>query len=141
MPVICLDEIRQRLPGPLDHTMFRTLLREAHVGDRWVSDGNFCEISFDIRLPRAELIVWLERRKILCAWRASLRVFRSGEMHQLRELHTVLVYIRDFERRNRPIIEAERLKHGANVPVVHLRTSSEIAKLLDVLTASRPVLL
>ncbi len=134
MPAVCLDEIWQRLPAPPNPATFRTALREAHARDSWVSEGNFSEVSFDIRLPRTELIIWLERPRMICAWRACLRVFRSGEMHQLRDLRRVLAYIRDFERRNRPIIEAERMKHGADVPVVHLRTSADIAELLKVLT-------
>lgn len=134
MPVVCLDELRRSLPGPLDPAKFRALVRETHAGDSWVSDGNFCEVSFDLRLPRADLIVWLERPKMLCVWRTCVRVFRAGETHRLRELGRVLHYIYNFERRKRALIEAERTKHGAKVPVVRLHSGADIAALLNHLT-------
>ena len=134
MPVVCLDEIWRRLPAPPDAVTFRAALREAHAGDSWVSEGNFSEVSFDIRLPRSELIVWLERSRMLCMWRSCVRVFRTGEKHQLRDLGRVLAYIRGFERRNRAIIEAERMKHGGSVPVLHLHSAADTAKLLNVLS-------
>ena len=108
------------------------MLTEAHAGETWISDGNFAQVSFDIRLPRAELIVWLEPPKILCAWRACRRVFERGEAHRLSELPKVLAFIWNFDRVNRPIIETERLAHGADVPIVHLRTSREAEQLLYV---------
>ena len=132
IPVVCLDELRRSLPGPFEPEQFRALLRKAHAGDSWVSDGNFSEVSFDIRLPRSEVIIWLERPRLICAWRACVRVFHTGETHQLSDLRRVLGYIRDFERCNRPIIEAERMKHGPDLPVIRLRTSGDIAELLDV---------
>jgi hypothetical protein len=30
----------------------------AHAADAWLSDGNYALATFDIRLPRADLIVW-----------------------------------------------------------------------------------
>ena len=129
LPVICLDEMRGRLPRDPDWSIFRSMLVDAHAGDGWISDGNFAQVSFDIRLPRAELIIWLEPPKILCAWRACKRVLRRGEAHRLRELPQVLAFIWNFDRINRPIIEAERLAHGAHVPVVHLASGSTTADL------------
>ena len=131
LPVICLDEMRRRLPRDPDWSMFRSMLGEAHAGDGWISDGNFAQISFDIRLPRAELIIWLERPKWLCAWRACHRVLRRGEAHRLRDLPAVLKFIWNFDRINRPIIEAQRLVHGLEVPVVHLRGGSGIREFVE----------
>lgn len=119
-PVVVLDEIWPPERGPLDLAWFRQRLREAHAGEAWVSDGNFALASFDLRLPRAELIVWLEAPAWLCMLRAARRVFRSGEAHRLGGLAKVMAFIRGFDRLNRPRIEAERLVHGPQVPVVHL---------------------
>ena len=127
-PLICLDELssaggvtRDRLPA------FRNLMAELHAGEAWISDGNFAAATFDIRLPRADLVVWLEPPRWLCAWRAVTRVVRPGEPHRLGRLWRVLTFIRNFERVNRPRIETLRLKHGPGVPVVRLRTSRDIA--------------
>lgn len=134
-PVICLDAIWRPDWGAEDVGRFRALLVEAHAGDAWVSDGNFALATFDIRLPRADLIVWLDRRRLFCAWRAIARVFRPGEAHRLGDLGKVLRFIWSFDRINRPRIEAARLEHGADVPVDHLRNDREIEAFLS--TAKR----
>jgi adenylate kinase family enzyme len=79
-PVICLDEIWKQQQ---DVPKFRALILQAHAGDRlssnqWISDGNFSVTTFDIRLPRATLVIWLERSRLICAWRAIARVFKPG---------------------------------------------------------------
>jgi hypothetical protein len=131
LSVICLDEMRRRLPPDPDWSIFRSMLADAHAGDGWISDGNFAQVSFDIRLPRSELIIWLERPKLLCAWRACKRVLQRGEEHRLRELPKVLAFIWTFDRTNRPIIEAERLAHGSGVPVVRLASGHPNADLAE----------
>src|ERR1700685_1163174 len=60
-PVICLDAIWQPHWEAKDLPAFRALPMEAHATDEWISDGNFAVASFDIRLPRATLVIWLER--------------------------------------------------------------------------------
>lgn len=130
MPVICLDAIWGPERGGDEVERFRALMVDAHAGDVWVSDGNFAQATFDIRLPRADLIVWLDRPRLWCAWRAVARVFRRGEAHRLRDLVKVLGFISGFERLNRPRIEAARLEHGPNVPVVHLRNHRDIESFL-----------
>ena len=126
-PVIDLDDIWAGLQLPGDVVAFRGTMAEAHAGEGWISDGNFSRATFDLRLPRADQIVWLERPRWLCASRAVRRVLRPGEWHRPGDLAKVLRYIAGFERRNRPLIEDERLRHGPTVPVVRLRTDREVA--------------
>lgn len=126
VPVICLDALWQKHWGPAEVPAFRALMIDAHAGESWISDGNFAAATFDIRLPRATLIVWLDRSRAFCAWRAVLRVWRRGSDHHWRELPKVLRFIEGFERRNRPLIEAQRAAHGPQVPVRHLRSDREI---------------
>ncbi|HEY6298352.1 MAG TPA: hypothetical protein VIW95_01815 [Candidatus Binatus sp.] len=130
-PVICLDAIWQPQLGQDDVATFRALMKEAHAGDTWVSDGNFAQVSFDIRLPRATLVIWLDRPKIFCAWHAISRVFRPGEQHRIGSLAKVLRFIWNFERINRPLIEAQRIAHGPDVPVLRLTNDREIAAFLS----------
>src|SRR5580693_4529846 len=103
-PVICLDAIWQSGWNEKDVAVFRALIREVHAGDAWISDGNFAVASFDIRLPRATLVIWLEGSRISCAWRAITRVLKSGEAHRIGKLSEVLAFIWKFDRVNRPRI-------------------------------------
>ena len=120
IPVICLDDIWQPDWGPDDVPAFRALVRAAHAGERWISDGNFAAATFDIRLPPATLILWRECPRPVSAWRALVRVLRPNSGHRLRNLPRVLRFIWNFDRINRPLIEKLRIEHGAQIPVRRL---------------------
>ena len=126
-PVISLDALWKRDWGEKDVPAFRELLKQAHAGGDWISDGNFALASFDIRLPRATLVVWLEPSRVLCAWRAVTRVFHRGSDHRIARLANVLTFIWKFDRINRPRIETSRIHYGAHVPVRRLSTNADIA--------------
>ncbi|MFZ1887628.1 MAG: hypothetical protein WAU33_06325 [Candidatus Binataceae bacterium] len=130
-PVICLDAIWQPHRKEKDVPTFRALVKEAHAVDAWISDGNFALATFDIRLSRATLVIWLERSRLSCAWRAITRVFKRGETHRVSKLPEVLAFIWRFDRVNRPLIEMTRVSHGPNVPVCRLTGSRDIAAFLD----------
>ena len=130
-PVICLDNIWQPHWGEKDVPAFRILLTKAHAGEEWISDGNFAVASFDIRLPRATLVIWLERSRLYCAWRAITRVFKPGEAHRIGTLSEVLAFILRFDRVNRPRIEALRVCYGPDVPVCRLTGDRDIAAFLS----------
>ena len=125
-PVISLDAIWEPHWGPKDVPAFRTLMKELHAGDEWISDGNFAAATFDIRLPRANLVIWLERSRLLCSWRAVTRVFKRGGDHRIGKLAEVLAFIWNFERVNRPRIEGMRISHGPDVPVRRLSSRHDI---------------
>lgn len=122
-PFICLDAIWPTCGG--DVPAFRALMAQAHTAEAWVSDGNFAQATFDLRLPRADLVIWLDPPKWLCAWRAVTRTLRPGEAHRPQDIGKVLRFIGDFDRVNRPRIEGLRLEHGADVPVVRLTSRAE----------------
>ncbi len=130
-PVICLDAIWQPHWDEKDVPAFRTLMKNAHAGDEWISDGNFALATFDIRLPRASLVIWIERSRRYCAWRAVTRVFKRGEAHRIGKLAEVLAFIWKFDRVNRPRIEAIRASHGPEVPIRRLVGSRDIAAFLS----------
>ncbi len=130
-PVICLDALWQPHCGSKDVPTFRALLKQAHAGDRWISEGNFAQATFDIRLPRATLVIWLECSKLPCAWRATKRVFKRGGDHNINALLEVLAFIWNFDRVNRPRIEALRVSQGPSVPVRRLTGSREVAAFLS----------
>jgi adenylate kinase family enzyme len=135
-PVICLDAMWN--PHDVDAMSgFRAKMAELHDGEAWISDGNFADATFDIRLPRATLIVWLERPRLLCLWRAFVRVFRSGEPHKISDVTDVLTFIWRFNRISRPKIERNRLAYGPDVPVVTLRGGKATAAFLSSVSNQR----
>ena len=137
--MVCLDDIWQPGWEKDDVPTFRALMKDAHAGDAWISDGNFARATFDIRLPRASLVVWLDRSKALCAWRSTARVFQKGEKHRIGSLAEVLRFIWNFDRINRPLIEASRIAHGPAVPVRRLKNDREIADFLSSFDVTRRV--
>jgi len=130
-PVICLDAIWQPDWGQDDVPVFRELIKKVHSGDEWISDGNFALATFDIRLPRATLVIWLERSRLFCTWRVITRVFKPDEAHRVGKLHEVLAFIWRFDRVNRPRIEATRTSFGPDVPVRRLTGGRAIATFLS----------
>ncbi|MGH8122949.1 MAG: hypothetical protein ACREPT_09285 [Rudaea sp.] len=128
VPVFSLDDIWQP-DWTADMTpAFRETLTRLHAGEAWISDGNFAAVSFDIRMPRATLVVWLERPRWLCYLRAVTRVLRGDHFHRLRGLPKALRFIANFDQLNRPRIEALRLQYAPGVPVARLRSEEQVAQ-------------
>jgi adenylate kinase family enzyme len=134
---LCLDDIWRREWTDAEVPEFRAIVAQVHSGESWVSDGNFAATTFDLRLPRADLIVWIDRPRVVCAWRATRRVFRRTETHKLRDLPKALRFIHHFDRVNIPRIEAARTAHGANMPMMHLADESDTEAFLNRYAPSR----
>lgn len=131
IPLIDLDALWASKAIAGDLAAFRAAMAAAHSGDAWVSDGNFAIATFDLRLPRADLIVWLDAPQWLRLWRAGIRVTCPGEAHRLADLPKVLAFIRNFDRVNRPLIETEIARHGPNVPLRMLKGRREVDSFLE----------
>lgn len=129
-PHVCLDEIWPPGLTPEDVPAFRALVTRAHAGEAWVSDGNFALATFDLRLPRADLVLWLERPKWLSTLNAFRRLADPGQTHVLTGLPKALRFIWRFDQINRPRIMASLAEQGPDVPVRHLRNREEEASVL-----------
>jgi adenylate kinase family enzyme len=129
-PAIVLDEIWRPDWTAVDTPAFRATLRGLHAAESWISDGNFAVVTFDIRLPRATLIVWVEAPRWQCFARAAGRVLRAGSDHRIDGLGKVLAFIWNFDRINRPRIESLRMQIAPAVPVVRLRNRREVEAFL-----------
>jgi len=138
LPVIHLDVLHY-LPGWKRASLadFRARVTDAHRSEAWISEGNFASWTFDIRLPRAEAFVMLERPRWLCLWRVMRRAaierrnrpdLPLGCPEQIDK--DLLDYIRNFGKAGRPEIEAARLQHGPSIPVLRLSRNSEVSRLL-----------
>lgn len=124
--MIHLDEIRSRVT---EVDEFRVLIAELHSGDEWVSDGNFAEATFDLRLPRATAILWILAPRWLSIWRATIRVFRKSETHRFRDLLKVYRFVWRFDTINKPRIERGIKEYGPDVPIVF--SEAELLVLLN----------
>ncbi|MCK1791029.1 AAA family ATPase [Pseudomonas violetae] len=136
LPVVHLDKLFWE-PGWVepDSEQFRERVREAIATDAWVCEGNYARRTFDLRLPRADLIIWLDTPRITCFTRVILRSIMNQPRPDIaagcsekldREFLTFLKFVWNFDRGYRPGIEAVRLAVGPQIPVIHLRATAHI---------------
>ncbi|WP_426201335.1 AAA family ATPase [Pseudomonas sp. TWP3-1] len=146
LPVIHLDTLFWE-PGWVepDAEQFRARVREAIAADNWVCEGNYARRTFELRLPRADLIIWLDTPRLTCFWRVIVRSVMNRPRADLaagctekldREFLTFLKFVWTFDRGYRPGIDAVRLAVGPDVPVVHLRGTGQIAAFVASLPAA-----
>lgn len=138
IPVVHLDELNWNPSWKvLPPEEFRVRLQEAISGDAWISDGNYALLTFDLRLPRADVVIWVERPVAGCILRVVRRAigsyFRKDEHLAAgcperfdRRFWDRLRFIWNFNRINRPRIQEALKAHGADVPVVRLRGDRQI---------------
>jgi adenylate kinase family enzyme len=118
-----------------DTAGFRQRTAAAIAGDAWICEGNYRE-TFDIRLPRADIVIILEAPRWLRLMRVMRRVIISTRGPDLPEgcpehwdwKHLMVIWC--FDRVTWPQIEAARLAYGRNVPVIRLRSRREVTKFL-----------
>lgn len=139
-PVVHLDKLFWE-PNwvEVDNEIFRKRIRQAIAADKWICEGNYARRSFDLRLPRADLIIWLDTPRTTCLWRVLVRSLLdrprtdkpTGCKEKLdREFLAFLSYCWNYDRLSRPGIEAARLTVAPQVPVIHLRNAREVAEFL-----------
>lgn len=139
LPVVHLDVLYWR-PGwkACDTASFRVRVADAIAGDEWVVDGSFSGLAFDLTLARAEALIVIDRPRWLCQWRILWRsafdrdTARSDLPEGCPEQFDWKL-MREAWRYNReraPVIEAERVKYGMDVPVVRLTSDRDIADFL-----------
>jgi adenylate kinase family enzyme len=77
LPVVHLDAIYWS-PGwvPTEVSQFRDRVAEAAAGDAWVMDGNYTR-HLDLRLPRAEAVIWLDLPRYVYFPRSVWRAIRN----------------------------------------------------------------
>jgi adenylate kinase family enzyme len=145
VPVIHLDALFWQ-PGWVepDAEQFRNRVGAAVASDAWICEGNYARRTFDLRLPRADLIIWLDTPRLVCFTRVLLRSVMNRPRADLapgckekldRAFLTFLHFVWNFDRGYRPGIEHMRLASGPHVPVLHLRGKRRIDAFLHSLPA------
>ncbi|MCC7276025.1 MAG: topology modulation protein [Alphaproteobacteria bacterium] len=138
LPVVHLDVLFWQ-PGwkESERAPFRARLADALAGDGWITDGNFAN-TFDLRLPRADTIIWIEQPRLLCVARALLRVARYYGRNRPdlapgcpeRLDLAFLRYIWRFRRDTEPKVWAGIAAHGGHARLVRLAGNRAIAAFL-----------
>ena len=135
-----LDRDARWLPGwrKRDRQEQRDIIAGLVAAPRWVMDGSGAS-TFDLRLPRTELIIWMRppRHRALMAlagrvWRnyGTVRVaMAEGCPEPVPDLD-FLSYIWQFEHKHAPLFVKQIDTYAPEVPVVTLRTRDEAARLL-----------
>jgi len=145
LPYVSMDREFFWLPGWVkrDKAEERALIAAKVAGECWLIDGT-APSSFDLRLPRTELVLWVRMPRWLCMWGALSRAVRwLGRSRP--DMATgcperidweFLRYIWDWEHKFAPKVLSGLAQHGPDVPVLQLKSRGEMRQLLDLL--SRP---
>lgn len=145
LPYIPMDRAFFWKPGwkIRERNEIRALISTAVADANWLMDGTGAN-SLDLRLPRADLIVWLERPRFLCFARVLKRwwQFRGQSRPDMPEDTPerldaeFLRYVWNFERDVVPVIRRKIAECGPNVPILTLRSDAAIETLLARLETS-----
>ena len=138
LPVISLDaEFWQ--PGWVEtpRPMWRVKVTDLAAASSWIMDGNYSG-SFDLRMPRADAVIWLDYGRGLCLRRALWRALmhhgrRRPEMAEgcpERLDFAFLRYIWSFPAAHRPKIVAAIEAFCAHAQVFRLGNDRDADRLL-----------
>lgn len=107
------------------------------AAEEWVLDGNYGS-TFDLRLPRADLIVWLDPHPVVCEYRALSR-FWKGRRDRRPDLaegcdeavdREFLRYILQYRRRHAPRLLDAVAEHAPRTPLVRLASNRQVRRWL-----------
>ena len=143
---ISIDRDVTWLPGWIVRDMQeqRTVMASKAAGDRWVMDGTSLS-SFDLRLPRADLVLWLRAPSLFALWGVLSRAMKSygkvrpdmapGCPERLPDME-FLRYIWSFEKIHAPKVIARIETIGPEKPVFVIKTRKDMRRLLALVATS-----
>lgn len=122
----------------------RQMIAASVQHDRWIMDGSNPS-SFDLRLPRTDIVIWVRISRITCIWSVFKRVAKSygktrpdmaagcAEQWPDREF---LSYIWNFEKRHAPVFLRNFDLYGPQVPIFQVKSRAQARQLLDLIDAA-----
>ncbi|KKX33685.1 ATPase AAA [Rhizobium sp. LC145] len=143
LPYVSMDREFFWLPGWVarDRAEQRSMIAARVTEDRWIMDGSNPS-SFDIRLPRTDIVIWVRLPRLLCLWGIFSRSIRTfgrtrpdmapGCPEKLPDREFVS-YVWNFEERHAPIFIRNFERYGRGVPVLVLKSRRQMRHLLDLL--------
>jgi adenylate kinase family enzyme len=139
LPVIHLDVLFWK-PGWVEtgDDEFREAVTEALAAPAWICDGNFGS-TWDVRMPRADTIIWIDRPPWFSLLRAIRRMiqYRKGGRPDIAEGCDESIdlnfyrFILTYDAKVKPRLEAALATHGAQARQVRLRSDRDIAAFLE----------
>lgn len=121
----------------------REIIARIVTEDRWIIDGNKPR-TLDLRLPRADVILWVRVSRWLCLW----SIFKRGIVYRGRTRPDMapgcleqwpdrefISYVWNFERDDVPEFMEGIRQHGPDVPLVELKSRAQMGQLLQRLDA------
>ncbi|MCZ4089486.1 AAA family ATPase [Sinorhizobium psoraleae] len=144
LPFVSMDREFFWLPGWVSRAREeqRNLIAAKVANARWVMDGTNPS-TFDLRLPRADVVLWVRMPRLLCLigvmrrwlkWRGAARPEMADGCPE-RVSWEFVRYIWTFERKFVPRIETGLREHGPDVPVLQIRSRAQMRTLLELLAA------
>lgn len=145
LPVVHLDALFFE-PGWVEPETqkFRERVTTALAGDRWVCEGNYLSKTGDLRLPRADTVIWLEQprwlRLLRVTWR-SLRHFGQTRADLAPECPEKIPaelwpFIWTFDREKAPALLAAIAERAPQARLLRLKGNAEVAAFLKSLSSS-----
>ena len=137
---LSIDRDVRWLPGwqERDRAARQKILEALVARERWVVDGSNPS-TFDLRVPRADLVIWVRMPRLVCLFGVVRRVWRyhgtvrpemaDGCPEPLPD-RTFLDYIWNFEKNSAPVFVRELEQHGNGVALVTLRSRKDTHRLL-----------
>jgi adenylate kinase family enzyme len=142
LPLIHLDQHYWN-PGWVEtpNEVWRSNVSELSAMSEWVMDGNYAS-SFDIRIPRADTIIYLDYSRSIALWRATIRTLRShGRVRkdmadgcQERFNWAFLRYVWTFHQEHRPKVEAALTQLRPDQTLVRLTAPGQAEYFLQTLS-------
>ncbi|MFC0508587.1 adenylate kinase [Micromonospora costi] len=143
LPLVHLDAHYWQ-PGwtPPDAALWRDRVARLAAAPAWVMDGNYAG-TLDLRLPRADLLVFCDLPRLLCLYRVLRRRWLHRRVPRAdlppgcpeRVDGQFLRYVWRYPRRSRPRLLAAVASSAPEVPMVRLRGRAEVRRWVDTLSA------
>jgi len=138
LPLVHLDR-HYWSPGWVEPTQenWRRIVKGLVAEPAWVMDGNY-SATFDLRMPRADTLIWLDYPRRRCLWRVVMRAMkdhgrtrpdlpdRCPEQFDLKFYR----FVWDFPNRSRPRIVEGLKTIGSHLRVIQLTNDREVATFL-----------
>jgi adenylate kinase family enzyme len=138
LPVVHLDLHYWRPGWQLpDRDDWRARVIALAQAPRWVMDGDYSN-TYDVRMPRADTLIWLDYARSVCMRRVLMRIF-SGYGQTRPDLPEgcpeqfdigFLRYVWDFPRKHRPRIASGIERFGAHLRVARLASDHDAERYL-----------
>ncbi|WP_092042486.1 AAA family ATPase [Methylobacterium pseudosasicola] len=140
IPVVHLDKFFWE-PGwrEADPDLFRQRVASAVCGDAWVCEGNYAARTFDLRVPQADLTIWLDTPRLICAARVISRSTAIRNRPDLPvgcqegNIRNTIELLRDvwrFDATRRGRIDRELSRWGKEEAVLHLKGQNQVEMFL-----------